>query len=88
MGTDEVAPKPRPRMSINDFMAALSTYLTNDEGGYISLDASNNWWVIKVDCWCSGAGDLHAFRRTSRYLFDLEETLHELHEIMREDLAH
>lgn len=88
MGTDQVTSTYRPPMSVKQFMSAFTTYLTDDAGGYVSLETPNNWWLIRVECICAGNDYPHHFRRASRSLFDLEETLYELHEIMREDLAH
>lgn len=87
MGTDQVAPqtpKPRrPRMSINDFMVALWTTLSDGEGGALDM-YHDQWWVFKVVCWCQGENDAHEFRRVSRGILDVEETLYELHEVMEQ----
>lgn len=76
-------------MSINDFIESLwvDGGVTDGEGAQLTL-RSDQWWAVNVECWCAGENDSHTFRRASRSLFDLEETLHELHEVMSEEDAH
>lgn len=87
MGTNQVA--TRPRMSINDFMVSLRNELTDGEGAGLSLQ-NDQWWIIYVECWCLGEdkSNAHIFRRNSRSLYDLEETLFELYSIMYEEDTH